>query len=90
MRKEWAKHWQCDESVQKVEGKPWRNQELKRLEEALPRLRESQNRALLGFGLHSRDSPGVFYSGQFLLGPTSFFNFGQFYLGQVILRPVST
>ena len=22
-REEWAKHWQCDESVQKVEGKPW-------------------------------------------------------------------
>ena len=24
-RKEWAKHWQCDESVQNVEDKPWKN-----------------------------------------------------------------
>ena len=40
-RKEWAKHWQCDESVQKVEDKPWKNEELQRLEEALPRLKES-------------------------------------------------
>ena len=23
-RKEWAKHWQCDESVQKEEDKPWK------------------------------------------------------------------
>ena len=23
-RKEWAKRWQCDESVQKVEDKPWK------------------------------------------------------------------
>ena len=23
-RKEWAKHWQCDESVQNMEDKPWR------------------------------------------------------------------
>ena len=39
-RKEWAKHWQCDESVQNVEDKPWKNEELKKLEEALPRLKE--------------------------------------------------
>ena len=39
-RKEWAKHWQCDESVQNVEDKPWTNEELKILEEALPRLKE--------------------------------------------------
>ena len=23
-RKEWANHWQCDESVQNVEDKPWK------------------------------------------------------------------
>ena len=39
-RNEWAKHWQCDENLQKVEDKPWKNEELKRLEEALPRLKE--------------------------------------------------
>ena len=39
-RKEWAKHWQCDESVQNVEDKPWKNEELKKLEEASPRLKE--------------------------------------------------
>ena len=22
-RKEWAEHWQCDESMQNVEDKPW-------------------------------------------------------------------
>ena len=37
-RKEWARHWQCDEEVQNVEEKPWKNEELRRLEEALPRL----------------------------------------------------
>ena len=39
-RKEWAKHWQCDEEVQKVEEKLWKNEELRKLEEALPRLKE--------------------------------------------------
>ena len=39
-RKERAKHWQCDESVQNVEDKPWKNEESKKLEEALPRLEE--------------------------------------------------
>ena len=38
--KEWAKHWQCDESVQNMEDKPWNNEELKKLVEALPRLKE--------------------------------------------------
>ena len=38
--KEWAKHWQCGEEVQNVEEKPWKNQGLKKLEEALPRLKE--------------------------------------------------
>ena len=37
--KEWAKHWQCNESVQSVEDKPWENEELRKLEEALPRLK---------------------------------------------------
>ena len=35
-RKEWAKHWQCNESVQNMEDKPWKNEELKKLEEASP------------------------------------------------------
>ena len=39
-RKEWAKHWQYDESVQNLEHKPWKNEELKKMEEALPRLKE--------------------------------------------------
>ena len=39
-RKEWAKHWQCDESLQNEEDKQWKNKELKKLEEALPRLKE--------------------------------------------------
>ena len=33
---------------------------------------------------------GVFYLGHFRLWSTSFFNFGQFYFGQVLLRPSST
>ena len=37
----WATQWHSDESVQEEEDKPWKNQELKRLEEALPRLKES-------------------------------------------------
>ena len=41
-RKEWAKRWQCDESVQNVEDKPWTNEKLKKLEEALPRLKEGE------------------------------------------------
>ena len=36
-----AKHWQCDESVQNVEDKPWKNEELKKVE-ALPRLKECE------------------------------------------------
>ena len=34
-KKEWAKLWQCDESVQNMADKPWNNEELKKLEEAL-------------------------------------------------------
>ena len=40
-REEWAKQWQCDESVQNMEDKPWKHEESKKLEEALPRLKES-------------------------------------------------
>ena len=39
-RKEWAKHWQCDEDVQNVEEKPWKNEELRSAEEARPHLKE--------------------------------------------------
>ena len=33
-REDWAKHWQCDESVEKVEDKPWKSEELKRLDKS--------------------------------------------------------
>ena len=39
-RKEWAKHWQCDEGIQNMQNKQWRNEELKECEETLPRLKE--------------------------------------------------
>ena len=39
-RKEWARHWQCDTSAQNQENTPWKNKELKKFEEALPRLKE--------------------------------------------------
>ena len=42
MKKELAKHCQCGEGVQDVEEKPWTNEELKKLEEALPRLKECE------------------------------------------------
>ena len=32
-RKEWAKHWQCDEEIQNMQSKPCRNDELKECEE---------------------------------------------------------
>ena len=38
--KEWATHWQCDEDVQNMQDIPWRNEELRRCKEALPRLLE--------------------------------------------------
>ena len=28
-RKEWSKHWQCNEEIQTMQNKPWRNEELK-------------------------------------------------------------
>ena len=39
-RKEWSKHWQCNEEIQNMQNKPWRNEELKECEEALPWLTE--------------------------------------------------
>ena len=39
-RKEWGKNWKCDEEIQNMQNKPWRNDELKECEEALPRLKE--------------------------------------------------
>ena len=39
-RKEWAKHWHCDEEIQNVQNKPWRNEELKECDKALPRMKE--------------------------------------------------
>ena len=41
-RKDWAQHWQCDESVKNMEDTPWKTKELKKLEEALPRLKECE------------------------------------------------
>ena len=38
--KDRAKHWQCGEVVQNVEEKLWKNEELRKLEEALPSLKE--------------------------------------------------
>ena len=39
-RKEWSKHWQCNEEIQSTQDKPWRNEEFKECEETLPRLKE--------------------------------------------------
>ena len=36
-RKEWAKHWKCNESSQNLEDKQWKNEEVKKSDEALPR-----------------------------------------------------
>ena len=39
-RTEWAKHWQCDGSIQNLEGNPWKNEELSvGTEQDLERLR---------------------------------------------------
>ena len=40
-RKEWAKHWQCGKAVQDQKNRAWRSEELKKLEEDMPRLIES-------------------------------------------------
>ena len=39
-KKEWSKHWQCDDEVQNMRNTPWRNEELEECEEALSRLKE--------------------------------------------------
>ena len=39
-RKELSRHWHCDEEVQSMQHKPRRNEELRKGEEALPRLKE--------------------------------------------------
>ena len=39
-RTEWAKRWQCDEDVHTSEDKPWKHEEGKIWEEAVPRLKE--------------------------------------------------
>ena len=39
-RKEWAEHWQCNEDVQNFGGDALENEELKKFEEALSRLKE--------------------------------------------------
>ena len=39
-RKEWSKHWQCNEKIQSMQDRSWRNEVLKECEEALPRLKE--------------------------------------------------
>ena len=39
-RKEWSKHWQCNEEIQNMQNKPWRNEESKECKESLPRLKE--------------------------------------------------
>ena len=38
--KEWSVHRQCDEEMQSLQDEPWRNEELRVCEEALPRLKE--------------------------------------------------
>ena len=66
--REWSTHWQCNEEVQNTKDKPWRNEELRRWEEALPRLKECDweeasrmSKAKTGarcqssFGLHKRN-----------------------------------
>ena len=68
-RKEGAKHWQCNMEVQDLDDKPWRNEELRSLEEGLPRLREDNlekaarsDKAAIGVGCvgyHPRVPPDL-------------------------------
>ena len=39
-REEWATHWQCNEEGQILGDKLWENEEFKKSEEALPRVKE--------------------------------------------------
>ena len=38
-----TKHWQCNTEVQDLKDKAWRHEELKRLEEGIPRLKEGDS-----------------------------------------------
>ena len=40
--KDWSTHWQRDEEVQSMQDKPWRNEELRKGEEALTRLKKCE------------------------------------------------
>ena len=42
-RREWAKHWQCNTEVQGQKEQPWRSEELRSLEEGMPRFKESDS-----------------------------------------------
>ena len=44
-RKAWAKHRQCDESVQNLEDKPWKYEELKKLVEKSFEIAQGENRS---------------------------------------------
>ena len=44
-RTELSKHWQCDVEVQSMQDMPWRNEELRKGEEALSRLYKAKNRS---------------------------------------------
>ena len=48
-REEWAKHWQCCESVQNMEDKPWENEELKELEEGIAKAQRVRVGESIGF-----------------------------------------
>ena len=43
-KKEWRKRWQCDEEIQNMQNEPWKNDDLKECEEALPRLKRRRLR----------------------------------------------
>ena len=68
-RKEWSKHWQCNEEIQNMQNKPWRNEAAKESEEALPRLKEGHlemtsrlYKAKTGVGcdgFHPKSSSGI-------------------------------
>ena len=59
---EWAEHWQCGKEVQDQKKEPWRNEELKKLEEGMLRLEESDpakeaktHKAKMGVGSNGFD-----------------------------------
>ena len=73
-KEEWAKHWSCGENVQNVEDKFWKKEELRKFEEALPRLKEYEwkkvsrlYKAKTGVGcdgFHPKSSPGFAKRGE--------------------------